>query len=810
MKRAHVGSLLVVISLAAAGWSAAQVADSRTDPGWGSANVLVPQLARCVWTAPGVARQPRGPVQIAQVAAHVEIVEQVATTTLDLTLENTTSSAQEVIMLIPVPRDAVVRSFEFDGPAKEPTARLLPAAEARRTYDEIVAKSRDPGLLEFADLATVRTSIFPIPAQGKQRVRLVYEHVAPRDGNRVDYVLPRTQILASSAVPWKITLRLAARQPIATVYSPSHAIDTQRLGRNRLEVKLAGDATTDPGAFQLSYLIETGDVSASVFAYPNPGGGYFLLLAGLPDQPAIRSSPAMKRELILVLDRSGSMAGEKIEQAKKAAIQIIHSLDDGETFNVIDYSNSIEQFAAQPVVKSQHSAAGAREYITALAAAGGTALHDALVTALRQPHDQGRLPIVLFLTDGLPTVGETNELVIRRAAATHNTAGRRIFTVGVGHDVNVPLLSQVARGSRAAETFIQPREDVEVKVSSLFRKLRGPVLVAPRLTAARPGDAAPGDAARIRDLQPDTLPDLFDGDQLVVLGRYVGAGPMYLTLSGQSGDRERTFRIEADLNRARSRNGFVPRLWAARRIAQLVDEVRQKGAELAAVRGPGNTPATTAPAPAGSSPAAHPTALATHPALKELIDEIVRLSTEFGVLTEYTAFLAREGTVLTEAQLQAATGLSGLSGRSLREQEILLCATELDRCAVQTRWGAHAVSQGVNNLNQRTVACANPRNAWYNAAMDRVETATVQQVGDLSFFRRAGCWIDARALNGPPAVKPHETIELDTPAYAQLADRLTAEGRNSVLGMPGDMLIWVDGRTILVKAVAATSAPAAK
>ena len=204
---------LVVGLLLWPGTALGQTSVSRQRPF--AANVVVPQSRSFV-----VGRAPA--VQIQKVDVRVEVVEQVATTTMDIGLYNPSGRRLEAELLVPVPDGAVVRSFTFQGAAAEPTAQILPHEEARRIYNEIVAKIRDPALLEFAGYNLVRSSVFPVAARGTQKVRLVYEHLLPADGNRSDYVLPRTESLAYD-VPWSIRVTLKSKRPISTVYSPGRS-----------------------------------------------------------------------------------------------------------------------------------------------------------------------------------------------------------------------------------------------------------------------------------------------------------------------------------------------------------------------------------------------------------------------------------------------------------------------------------------------------------------------------------------------------------------------------------------------------------
>ncbi|HEY7783630.1 MAG TPA: VIT domain-containing protein, partial [Pyrinomonadaceae bacterium] len=266
-----------------------------------AANIIIPQSR-----AYNLHSQSDG-IRISQVTADVRILEQVATTTLDVHLSNPGGTQQEAVMLVPVPDGAVVRSFTFAGSSSEPSAKLLPKHEAKSIYRSIVSKLRDPALLEFAGYNLVRSSVFPVTANGEQRVRLVYEHILTADGNRVDYVLPRSESFEASETPWKVSVRVQSKNSLSAIYSPSHQIDVERSGVNQAAINVTGDKKIEPGPFRLSYLVEGKGLTASLLAYPDAriGGGYFLLLAGVPAN-ARTTAPKIKREVTLVIDRSGS------------------------------------------------------------------------------------------------------------------------------------------------------------------------------------------------------------------------------------------------------------------------------------------------------------------------------------------------------------------------------------------------------------------------------------------------------------------------------------------------------------------------
>lgn len=696
---------------------------------------------------------PGGRIEITEVVVTGQINDQTATTVMEIGLRNTSGRRMEADMLVPVPDGAVVRAFTFQGAAREPTAELLRKEEARSIYQSIVAKSRDPALLEFIGLNLIRSSVFPVEPHGTQKVRLTYECLLSNDGDRVDYYLPRTEAVDYS-VPWKINITIKARGQIATVYSPTHKVIETRRGDNECSVALAPEATTMPGAFRLCYLLRKEAVTASLYAYPDSrtGGGYFLLLAGLPPTRPVEEG-AMKREITMVLDRSGSMNGEKIEQVREAARQIVAGLEMGEGFNIIAYNEGVDAFSPAPVIKTRETASSAREWIAGIQARGGTNIHDALTEALHPRPATGALPIVLFLTDGLPTVGQTSEVAIRELASRGNPYNRRIFTFGVGADVNVPLLEKLAAATRARPTFVLPKEDVEVKVGKVFKGLAGPVLADPQLTVRRRDDPT---AVPVQDLLPTRMPDFFDSDQVVVLGRYMGSAPLQFSLTGNYRGQARTFRYTFDVDKATVRNSFVPRLWASRKIAGLIDAIRELGADGGTAAG--------------------------NPRTKELVDEIVRLSTEFGILTEYTAFLARDGADLTNLPVIEEGVRANLEAR-----------------AMKVRTGVGALNQGVNAEVTRMQQVVNARNEFYDKDMRRVDVTNVQQAADRAYYRQGAQWVDSRLASRSGNVKADREVAIGSEEHLRLAEQLVAQGREAALALPGAALIEMDGKAVLVK-----------
>lgn len=727
-------ALLILLPVASSpGGAAPQAAPSPSGPAWTPPpRVVVPQLGRAVGRLPQLA--------VERVDATVEIADRIATTTLEFAVRNRSAVAQEASLLVPVPVGAVVVGFTFEGPASESTAKLLARDEARGTYDAIVARERDPALLEWAGWNLLRSSVFPVPAGGQQRMRITWEeHLEPRDG-RLEYLLPRSEIARGTV--WRVRIGISSHLPLAAVYSPTHELRTISRDERSARFETADEGAVPAGSLRLA-IVRSAEPAASVVTYPDPsiGGGYFLLLVAAPPSDAAKALP---RDVVLVLDRSGSMAGAPIEEAKSAAAGIVTALRDGERVNIVDFANGVSSFGAEPVALDATTRSSLLAYIAGLRAAGGTNIHDALVETIRQSVSAGSFGSAIFLTDGLPTIGRTRESDIRRSLEGTNAA-RRIFTVGLGPDLNAPLLDRIADATRADATYVAQGEALSSRLAALADRLSGPVLA----------DLGVDRGAPLDELVPRTAPDLFRGTNLVLLGRYRGETPFTLRIRGRGPEGERIIEVPVDPRSASVANAFVPRLWASRRIAELVAAIRDLGLDEERSE--------------------------ADPRFRELTGEILRLSTTFGVLTEYTSMLALEG-----SRLDDWNALEVACGELLRGR------------AIETRSGAAAVSQGVNWNRQKLESNLAGTKGYLDERQQEVVADGLVQCGDVNLWKAGDRWADAR-LVGRADIEPDETIDFGSDAHRRLVEELASDHRQSSVALEGDILIVHRGRTVLVR-----------
>jgi Ca-activated chloride channel family protein len=222
------------------------------------------------------------------------------------------------------------------------------------------------------------------------------------------------------------------------------------------------------------------------------------------------------KNVVLVLDSSGSMSGAKITQAREAARFILNHLDKRDAFTLIDFDDGVTPFSEGLVPASGDAIARALKFVDGIEDSGGTNINDALLAALSRMRDGERPGYVLFLTDGLPTVGTTETADILRNIQNGNERRSRIFVFGVGDDVNTELLDRLSSDHRGTSVYIGETEDLEVALSGFYEKISSPLL----------SDlAVEFKGIDTSQVYPRALPDLFKGSQLVLVGRYRGDGP---------------------------------------------------------------------------------------------------------------------------------------------------------------------------------------------------------------------------------------------------------------------------------------------
>lgn len=693
----------------------------------------------------------QGECRVTSVEVNARIRDQAATVQIAQVFQNTGSSTLEAQLFFPIPDDAAVSRVTLLVNGQELTGKLMKKEEARRIYEEIVRRRKDPALLEYIGQGLYQTSVFPIPAGEKRTVQIRYEQLLRTQDGLADLLLPigTAKHSGKPVDSLSITAHIETSEKIKTIYSPTHSPSIKRPDDTHAEVTLTLQNVSSPDDFRLLFGTGKGSVGANVVSHQpeKDEPGYFVLLAS-PELPQA-SAEKTARTLLYVIDRSGSMSGEKMEQAKSALRFVVERLQPEDTFNIVAYDSTVETFRPELQKGSRESIDAALGFVNGLFAGGGTNINEALTTGLKMLKDKNRPTYVLFFTDGQPTVGEQDESKIAANAKQANEVGARIFNFGVGYDVNSRLLDRLSRQQRGQSVYVRPNEDIETSVSSLYQKIGSPAMtnVKVRFEFDEPQPAsAPATVSR---MYPQEMPDLFHGEQLVLVGRYAKSGAAKLTLTGTLEGKEQpfTFPVTFAEHSNDETHAYAERLWAIRRVGDIIDQLDLNGEN------------------------------------QELVNELVELSTKHGIMTPYTSFLAEEDVELAdrgaglarareevELQIRNPTGQAGFEQRRFK--------AGLQDAAAPTR------------LSTATADYFGAR-----SGRDTAETPAIRQIGRKTFFRKQGRWEDASLT--PEQKQQAVRVEQFSNEFFELVSR--DRGRLAkYLTFDEPALMQLDGQTYLV------------
>jgi Ca-activated chloride channel homolog len=571
---------------------------------------------------PGPYRPPGpyifAPLDISYVKVQARINDQIAVTSVDQEFYNPNSTRLEGTFVFPVPKGAHLDKFAMEIDGKQVEAELLSAEKARHIYEDIVRKLKDPALLEYAGQEMFKVRIFPIEPNSRKRITVSYTQLLKSDGGLVEYVLPLSTEKFSCKPIKNVSIKvdLQTKRPLKSIYSPTHTVEVKRDGPNHAIAGYEANEVQGDADLAVYFAAEKEEVGVNLLTHRTGNDeGYFLLLAspGLE----MKQNQVLPKDVAIVLDTSGSMAGKKLEQAKKAVQFCVENLNESDRFELIRFSTEVEPLFDKLVDASKANREHAEEFVEHLKPMGATAIDDALKKALDLQPGPGRHRanaehvsesgdsasaarpfVIIFLTDGRPTIGVTDENQIVTNVKGEDNGHTRIFCFGIGTDVNTHLLDRITEETRGFSQYVLPEEDLEIKVSSFFAKIKEPVLANPVLKFS--GDV------RVSGLYPSPLPDLFKGEQLVLVGRYTGQGDSAAELEGNVNGGSRKLAYDVKFPEECSENNFIPRLWATRRVGYLMDEIRLHGENA------------------------------------ELRDEVTELARNYGIVTPYTAYLIVE------------------------------------------------------------------------------------------------------------------------------------------------------------------------
>lgn len=641
------------------------------------------------------------------------IVGQVATTHLEQVFRNDTPYTLEGTYFFPIPETASIVEFAIWENGKKLVGEVRSREEARRIYDEIVRRQRDPGLLEYAGKDLFQASIFPIPPNSDKKLEMTYSQVLKAESGTVAYRYPlgtgrnlwNRQLSSDENVRRNLPtqkfgtvsgrVEIVGREALRNIYSPSHTVDVKRKGETSASVSF--ETSSNDNDFQLFYGLSNNDFGMSLLTYREPGkDGYFLLQISPKDN--ITERELVNKDIVFVLDTSGSMAEEgKMEKARNALLFGVRTLRDGDRFNIINFAGEEHLFEDRLIESNAANRRRGEDFVKKLQPTGGTNINDSLRAALKQFDSSDRPKMLVFLTDGRPTVGETNVERIIKNAQEIKVEGLRLFTFGVGYDVNTQLLDKLAEENSGTADYVEPKEDLEIKVSNFFTKVNSPVLTDLEMDFG---------GVQTDLMYPRKMTDIFKGSQLTIIGRYRNSNDLnnvMLRLRGRTGRETRTFDY-ANLDfpmRARE-NDFLPRLWATRRVGWLIEQIRSNGEN------------------------------------KELRDEIVDLGTRYGIVTPYTSYLAMENSGNGRGFGNGDGDGTGLLRNESRRRPAKSSVPQPQRTPAPTTGQSAVLASKDAKEKQETVTVTS------DDEFIKVDGQTVvKKVGVKTFYLENGVWIDS-------------------------------------------------------------------
>ncbi len=530
----------------------------------------------------------------------INIEDQVAMTKVMQTFRNHTDRDLEATYIFPIPKGASVRDFVMWSDGEQVKGEMVSAVEAKSMYNSIIRQTKNPALLDYIGSDLLRLKVFPVKAGADQKIAVSFTSVAKKEHDVVEYIYPleTNRESASTLEEFRITANLKSQQPINNIYSPSHEIQITRINDHEAKIQFEDSAVRLDRDFQIFFTSNTDDIGITALQHRPvvDEDGYVMFL--MSPRAELSKSQKVPRDIVFVIDTSGSMrTDDKMNQAKQALKHCLSNLSSDDRFAVINFASTVNNYRDQLVAASESHIQNSKKWVDNLFPSGGTAIHSALMSALKmRSNDKGRMFTVAFFTDGQPTIGETGTNKILADLQKQNSINTRVFSFGLGNDLNAVFLDQLAEQTRAISSYVRPDQNIEAKVSSFFKKIHHPVLANLKLSTG-------SEDVRLTEVYPPQLPDLFHGDQLVVLARFQGVGDAGLVLQGNIGPHVKDFSYDVSFDQQNDSKPFVEELWARRKVGYLLDQIRINGEQ------------------------------------KELVDEVVIIAKRYGITTPYTSYL---------------------------------------------------------------------------------------------------------------------------------------------------------------------------
>lgn len=699
---------------------------------------------------------------------------QVAEVQMAQEFQNTSDRTIEASFVFPIPQNGAIDRLTLMVGDKEYEAKLLPREEARSIYEGYIRRNQDPALLEWLGYGMFRTSVFPIPPGQRRVVTIRYSQLCKQYQGVTEWILPlrNAQYTSSALENLEVNLLIKSEQNIKSVYSPTHPLGIQRPSETLAKVSVHQQNVVPATDLQVFYDVGDQYLGASVLSYrpiDNEDGYFMMLVSPKVKQP---KGEAIRKKVVFVIDRSGSMVGKSMEQAKDALKFVINHLNDGDLFNVVAYDSEIEAFEPELQTFNAKSRVRALGFVEGLFAGGSTNIDGALTTALDFLQDDQLPGYVVFLTDGKPTRGETSVPVIVEHMKQSNASRNRICCFGVGYNVNSLLLDKLAREGFGQSVYVSPEEDIEEKVAQFYSRIASPVMtnVSINIDVDR---VTPELGKVLNRVYPKKVYDVFAGDQLVLVGRYHHSGQAKVVVRGDvNGEQmEMDFPTELAVKSKGVKYAFIEKLWAVRRVGEIIDQIDLQGQN------------------------------------SELMDELIHLSRKHGILTPFTSYLADENSDVRDMSLARQRIGSQLR---LLEQESGESGFKQRVVKSQLQSAGGGITADSPALPEKGAARPNATNAFGFAGQSASANGTVRfkrelsekpeevrnlrQIGSKSFYKEGESWVDSVASKeqSTQAIK----VQRFSKTYFDLAAKHGKE-LGPVLKLDGQVVVVLEGKAYL-------------
>ncbi|MCP5059810.1 MAG: marine proteobacterial sortase target protein [bacterium] len=587
------GLLGVMLLLASS--SAAQDLGATMKPGDAKAGTLLLRTAKGLSPAPTV-----------HTDVQIEVTGMIARTTVQQRFHNPGEEWIEGIYVFPLPERAAVDTLALVVGGRLIVGEIQTREEARATYEKAKTEGRKASLLEQERPNLFTTSVAGIGPGEEVRIGIEYQQdlrydqgrfalrfpmvVGPRsipgsaqvgsvrgngwavgtsavpDAARITppVVPPGSGSMDAKLNPVRIRVELDAGMELARIHSPSHGVRVRSLEGTRHLVELAEPSVPADSDFVLNWRPAPVDAPVAAIFHEEKEGEHYALLMIMPPDPQQGSDESVPRETIFVIDTSGSMHGESMEQAKGALRLALARLQPADRFNVIAFADTARKLFPRADYAQPTQIDAARSWVDGLAAEGGTEMLTALQAALDPAEEASRIRQVIFITDG--AIGDEARLF----SEIRKGLGRsRLFTVGIGSAPNAHFMARAAELGRGTSTLIGQLHEVQTKMAELFSKLESPVLY----------DIEVGFGVRPVENWPERVPDLYLGEPIVIVARLPELSGSWTTKGRRDGE---PWQVELALEEGQQHAG-ISRLWARRKIASLTGSLYD-GADPKAVR----------------------------------------------------------------------------------------------------------------------------------------------------------------------------------------------------------------------------------